>query len=96
MKRAVLILAAIAFLIIPLMIYLGVPLQEGFADDVDKPSIWTKTYHFFIGTSTEHIIAYVILGVLVFGGLGFWSAGRSAVPAPMPALPQAGGKRRGR
>jgi hypothetical protein len=38
---------------------------------------------------------------LFFGGLGFWSARRSVVPAttvpaPMPALPQAGGKRRGR
>lgn len=98
MKRAVLILAAIAFLIIPLMIYLGVPLQEGFADDTDKPSMWSRIYSFFIGTDTAHIIAYVVLGIVVFGGMGFFISRRSApvVPAPMVPLPQAGGKRRGR
>jgi hypothetical protein len=79
------------------MIYLGVPLQEGFVNAAAEPSTWSKIYDFFIGTSNAHIIGYVVLGILIFGGLGFRYASQPAVSAPIPVpAPQAGGKRRGR
>jgi hypothetical protein len=88
MKRAVLILAAIAFLIIPLMIYTGVPLQEGFAENTDE-STW---YNFFIGTDATRITIYIVLLILMFGFFGYMSTPRKS-SAKVVAPPQAGGTR---
>lgn len=108
MKRAVLLLAAIAFLIIPLMLWIGVPMREGFVTKVEEGGILTSIsnfftgfgtglYNFFIGTDTLHIIMYVVVGVVLIVALGYAVTGSNSADPAQPILPsQAGGKRRPR
>jgi hypothetical protein len=83
--KPILILALIAFLIIPLM--LSIPMREGFVTKAKEPSIFSSIYGFFIGDTTFHIIGYVIAGIALFAGIGFMMVGSQSQPI------QAGGRR---
>ena len=91
MKRAVLILAAIAFLITPLMVY---PLKEGFKKKDDEPSTWSRIYSFFIGTDDAHIIGYCVLGITIVGLVGWmYSSRRAHASAAVSGTVKQGGYR---
>ena len=92
MKHAVL---AIAFVIIPLMIYLESPLKEGFKKKNDEPSIWSRIYSFFIGDDDVHIIAYCVVGIALVGLLGWmYSSSRARASGAVSVPIKQGGYRR--